>query len=141
MGWSRGSGPFFDLDDLVGQEAVGLAVNGGCRLLAGRLDATEPLARPLVVPVSEIVHPVLVLDAQIGLVGAGDGRARQSIDLLVNVEIKRHDSSPSNSFHVREANSPPNSRNPPIVEARDPVMQRENWLAPRRNADGHANAW
>src|SRR5690348_16634864 len=55
-GWPpRSLGAFLDLDDLVGDHAVRLAVHGLGRLLAGRLHEAEDLARALVEPVAQIV--------------------------------------------------------------------------------------
>src|SRR5262249_51524429 len=81
---------FLHLDNLIGDESVGLPVNRLCRLFARCLDEAEHLARPLVVPVAQVVHAVLVLNLEVLLMGATERLARQSLDFVVDVKIERH---------------------------------------------------
>src|SRR6185503_15443840 len=86
----RSLAPFLHLDDLVGDGAVCLAVDGLRGLLAGSLDEAEDLARSLVVPVLQVVDAVLVLALQVLAVGVGEPLRGQPVDLVVHVEIERH---------------------------------------------------
>src|SRR5215467_1332862 len=83
-------GAFLHLDDLVGHCPVGLAVHRGRRFLAGGVDQAEDLACALVVPVPDVVDAVLALYLEVLLVRAGCHLRRQSVDLVVHVEIERH---------------------------------------------------
>src|SRR5207249_593208 len=78
-------------DDLVGDQAVRFPVHRGGRVLTRGFHETKDLAGSLVVPVSNVVHSVLVLESQVLLVGVGNRNAGQSLNLVVNVEIQRHD--------------------------------------------------
>src|SRR5947208_1047449 len=51
-------GVLCDWEDLVGDQTVRLAVDGGGGLGVGRLHQAEDLARLLVHPVADVVHPV-----------------------------------------------------------------------------------
>src|SRR5262245_3527132 len=55
-----------DLEDRVGEEAVGLAVDGDGGVGVGGLDEAEDLPVGLVVPVLPVVDAVRALDPQVG---------------------------------------------------------------------------
>src|SRR5262245_37949442 len=91
------SAAFFYLDDLVGHHAVRLAMHGFSRLLAGRLHEAEDLAGAFVEPVAEILDAVLLMDRQVAAVGIRGDLGRQSVDLVVHVQVKRHSRAPLHS--------------------------------------------
>src|SRR5262245_28110377 len=91
------SAAFFYLDDLVGHYAVRLAMHGFSRLLAGRLHEAEDLAGAFVEPVAEILDAVFLLDLQVAAVGIRGDLGRQSVDLVVHVQVKRHSRAPLHS--------------------------------------------
>jgi Subunit ChlI of Mg-chelatase len=79
------SGPFLDLDDLVGDQAVGLAVNRVGGFLVWCLDQAVRPSGLRIEPVLVIRHPVLVLNRKVLLVRALDRLSRQTIDLVVGI--------------------------------------------------------
>src|SRR5215211_6280007 len=79
-----------DLEDLVGYQAVGLTVNRVRGLRIGSLDEAEDLAGLLVDPVALVVHAVLALDGDVGLVRLGDVGRRDAVGHVVNVHVERH---------------------------------------------------
>src|SRR5207249_3072853 len=81
---------FCHFDDVVRHDAVGFAVHGRRRFLAGGLDETEHLSGALVVPVPDVVHAVLALHGQIFLVGLGSHLGGEAIDLVVDIQVERH---------------------------------------------------
>ena len=64
--------PFFHLDDFIGDQTMRFAMDFHRGLLAGSADKAEDLARSLIEPVLQVLHPVFLLDLEVLLVGAGD---------------------------------------------------------------------
>ena len=75
---------------LVGDQAVGLAVDPARGLGVGRLDQAEHLPGALVEPVLLVVDAVGALDLEVAGVGSGDGLGGEPVDLLVDVHEQRH---------------------------------------------------
>ena len=79
-----------DLDDLVCDKAVGLTVYClSCFFVRG-LAQTENTAIVFVEPVFQILHPVLLLNLEVLLVGPCDRFGSQSFHTFVNVHIEWH---------------------------------------------------
>src|SRR5262249_29690575 len=88
--WPSPLRAFLHFDDLVGHEAVGLAMHGRRRFLARGLTETEDLSSPLVVPVTDVVDAVLALHGEILLVSLCGHLGGEPVDLAVHVEVERH---------------------------------------------------
>src|SRR5438309_1021539 len=86
-------GALLDFVERVGLETVGLAVDAGCRLAVRSIDEAEDLAVLLVHPVMLVVDAVFALDADVRLVGPGDGLGLHPGD-VVHVHVGRHCRSP-----------------------------------------------
>lgn len=82
------------LDDLVSHQAVRTAMYLRCRLRIRRLDEAGHLARALVEPVLQVTHSKLVLRLEIGFVGAFDRIRGQTVDVVVDVHVQRHQPHP-----------------------------------------------
>src|SRR5216683_546406 len=68
-----------------------LFVHASCGRGVRRLDEAERLAGLLVHPVALVVHAVLALHGEVGLMRLGDvGRCGSFGQLLVNVHVERH---------------------------------------------------
>ena len=72
VGAARPSRPFLDDVDLVGDQAVRLAVDGVGGLRVRGVDEAEDLPRRLVDPVPEVLDPVSALRGEVGGVRLGD---------------------------------------------------------------------
>src|SRR5690349_13161785 len=71
--WGRAaSDAFLHLEDLVGDQAVRVAVHGVGGLGVGGLDEAEDLPLGLVDPVAQVADAVGLLGGEVGLVGLGD---------------------------------------------------------------------
>src|SRR3954469_603806 len=70
--WPGALCPLGDLEEVLGDEAVGLAVDRDRGLTVGRLDEAEDLAGGLVDPVVLVVDAELRTDPDVGLVGWDD---------------------------------------------------------------------
>jgi len=79
---------FLDFSDLVRDETVRFFMHRCRRFFIRRFDQTKDLARAFVVPIFQIIHAVLSLNRQISLMSAGDRFGRQSLDVIVNVQIE-----------------------------------------------------
>ena len=79
------SAPLLDLDDLVGDQAVRLAVNRVGGFLVWCLDQAVRPSGLLIEPVLVIRHPVLFLNRKVLLVRALDRLSRETIDLVVGI--------------------------------------------------------
>src|ERR1700730_1330316 len=67
-----------------------LLVHGRRGLLAGRVHQAEHRTRAFVEPVFEVLDPVLRLNFQVSLVGAGDGISGETVDLVMVIHVQRH---------------------------------------------------
>ncbi len=81
--WGRRA--FLDLGYLVRNQTMRLAVYGLGRFFVGGFYEAEDLARLLVEPVPVVLHPVLVLDFEVLLVGVGYRLRRQALHAPVVV--------------------------------------------------------
>ena len=72
-------GALHDLVNLVGKQTVRLPVDRYCRVGARRFGQAEDLGIFLVDPVTQILHPILILGLQIGPVCADDIFDRRSL--------------------------------------------------------------
>jgi len=77
----------FNLDDFVGDEAMGFAMDSLGRFLARGLTQAEDGSIGFVEPIFQVFHPVFLLDLQILLVDSGDSFSRQAINSFVNIHI------------------------------------------------------
>lgn len=81
---------FDDFHEPIGQQAVGVAVNGDRCFLIRRIDQAEHLSRLLVEPVGDALDVVLRLGPEVGLMGRGYGLRGQAGNVLVNVHEQWH---------------------------------------------------
>src|SRR6266508_2637610 len=79
-----------DLDDLVRDAAVCLAMHRRSGFFAGSLAQTEDAARAFVVPVFQVCDPMLALNRQILLVSLFNSRGGQTLHVLVHVLVEWH---------------------------------------------------
>ena len=85
---------FLHLDQLVGDQAVGFAVDGIGGFAARRFDQAEYLTGDYVEPVAQVLHAMLRLGLQVFLVSPRDGLGGQPFDVLVDVQEERHSDFP-----------------------------------------------
>jgi hypothetical protein len=78
------------LNDVVGQQAVRLAVNGDGRLLAGCLNQTMEFTVGLVEPVVQVLDAVFRLGFQVGVMRLSDGMFAQAFRVFVYVYEQWH---------------------------------------------------
>ena len=81
-------------EDLIGYQAMGLAMNRIRCLCAWRIDETKDLACLLVDPVALVIDTMRTLDFDVLGVGAGDIRGGHPTVHVVHIHIKRHIRSP-----------------------------------------------
>ena len=77
---ARRSGALLHLVDLVGEEAVGLAVDRGGRFGVGGVDQAKPSPPVLIEPVSHVLDAVLALNIEVPAMRRSDrfrGRGRR----------------------------------------------------------------
>ena len=74
--WPLRLAAFLDLNNLVGDEPMRLAVYPFGRFLVGRFDQAEHRAVVFVEPVFEVLHPILLLDLKIRGMSSGNGFGR-----------------------------------------------------------------
>ena len=82
-----------NLDDLFGEQAMSLAVNGVGGLGTGRIEQTEDLALFLIEPIFEALDAMLMLDLQVGVMRGGEVLGARPRD-VVDVHVQRHRSAP-----------------------------------------------
>jgi hypothetical protein len=71
-----------DLNDIVGNQSMGLAMHGRRGIRVRSVDKAKDLASAFIVPVLQVLHPVLVLCCHVTLVSTGDSGAGQALDLV-----------------------------------------------------------
>ena len=85
----------FDLNNFIGKQAMGFAMNGNCRFFIWRFNETEHLAGILVKPVAQVLDTVLRLCLQVGRMGLGNRIRGEPFDMAVRIHKQWHEFSPS----------------------------------------------
>jgi hypothetical protein len=92
--WRQGRqqrlGSLFDLDNLIGHQPVRLAVHALCRLLVRGFDQAKDLTGVFVIPVLDVIHPVLFVHREIRLVGLSSRVGCQALNVMMNIDEERH---------------------------------------------------
>src|SRR6185503_4296875 len=86
--------PLFNLNYLIGNQAMGFAMDRICSLFIWRFDQAKDLAALLVKPVAQVLDAVLLLCPQVGFMGLGNRIRGQSFDMSVRIHIQWHEISP-----------------------------------------------
>ena len=79
-----------DFDDLVREQAMGLAMDRRSCFFGLGLHQTEDFAGVFVEPVFQVLHAVFALRLQVLCVGSGDCLSSQSGHVLMNIQIEGH---------------------------------------------------
>ncbi len=81
---------FFDWNDLVRDEPMGLPMHGGCRLWIRSINQAKDFACVFVEPVFEVLDAVIPLNLKVLDMCICDSSRGQPVDVSVNIHIKRH---------------------------------------------------
>src|SRR5215207_5091625 len=85
VGWLL---PFLDFDHLIREQAMRFAVyRDGC-LFAGSFNEAKDFPCAFIEPVLQVFRAMLVLSLKVFRMGTRNGLSRQSVHMLVNIQIE-----------------------------------------------------
>jgi hypothetical protein len=120
--------PLFNLNYLIGNQAMGFAMDRICSLFIWRFDQAKDLAALLVKPVAQVLDAVLLLCPQVGFMGLGNRIRGQSFDMSVRIHIQWHEISPYKGARPANAASQNNSNVSRLKQAQTYRSERYTFI-------------